>query len=489
MPLQSLYNGNIAGWMWWSYDPTGNLTQDLSENIPNKGISWTPYNKIDRIVKKNSGGTPLMKLAYLYDASGNRVVKDHYATSSDTINWTARTFYVRDAQGNTLGIFKRASGETYPNRQETSLYGSSRLGVSYKGSLHKTGADDTLAHYNEVYSRDLRQRGYELTDHLGNVRATVSDMLLPRTGNDFDADLRTLTDYYPFGMTMPGRSYEAAGLDAHRYGYNGKENDNEVKGEGNSLDYGARIYDPRVGRWLSVDPSGFKYPATSPYMSTEGNPIMLVDPDGREVAAYFDKKAGKLFIKNLDHYKEGLPTVLVNAKDYKYGGVRDEKGNLIQNQVLVIENVFSGGRFDPASGDVTRDLERDPRQLPIPNGMYDLLVLEKANNQYKLDPIDGSRFDDTHQGYLNSRGEERTGYRLHLGTISHGCVTVCDPLRTRDGEWDVLMTIFKSTSKTNVPKREGMQSLLPGSRERIGTLVVSGVDNHESQDSSQEDGE
>ncbi len=40
----------------------------------------------------------------------------------------------------------------------------------------------------------------------------------------------------------------------YRYGFNGKENDNEVKGEGNQQDYGFRIYDPRLGRFLSVDP-------------------------------------------------------------------------------------------------------------------------------------------------------------------------------------------------------------------------------------------
>jgi len=118
------------------------------------------------------------------------------------------------------------------------------------------------------------------TDHLGNVRATVSDMLLPRTGNDFDADLRTLTDYYPFGMTMPGRSYEAAGINGHRYGYNGKENDNEVKGEGNSLDYGARIYDPRVGRWLSVDPKAHLMPSWTPYQMAFNSPLAFIDSEG-----------------------------------------------------------------------------------------------------------------------------------------------------------------------------------------------------------------
>jgi RHS repeat-associated protein len=50
---------------------------------------------------------------------------------------------------------------------------------------------------------------------------------------------------------MPGRTFSAA--DKYRYGYNGKENDNDVKGEGNQQDYGMRIYDPRIGKFLSAD--------------------------------------------------------------------------------------------------------------------------------------------------------------------------------------------------------------------------------------------
>ncbi|HUM47427.1 MAG TPA: hypothetical protein PLD84_10885, partial [Chitinophagales bacterium] len=52
-----------------------------------------------------------------------------------------------------------------------------------------------------------------------------------------------LKDYYPFGMLMPERNYSS---DNYRFGFNGKENDNEAKGSGNSVEFGARIYDPRL---------------------------------------------------------------------------------------------------------------------------------------------------------------------------------------------------------------------------------------------------
>ncbi len=62
-----------------------------------------------------------------------------------------------------------------------------------------------------------------------------------------------IANYYPFGMQQTGTADSYNLSSDYRYGYNGKEKDNEIKGEANSLDYGARIYDPRVGRWMCTD--------------------------------------------------------------------------------------------------------------------------------------------------------------------------------------------------------------------------------------------
>jgi RHS repeat-associated protein len=67
-----------------------------------------------------------------------------------------------------------------------------------------------------------------------------------------------------------------------RYLHQGQEMDNEVKGEGNSYDFGARLLDPRLGRWLTIDSRSDKYPMDSPYMSFGNNPISVIDPDGNE---------------------------------------------------------------------------------------------------------------------------------------------------------------------------------------------------------------
>jgi RHS repeat-associated protein len=105
-------------------------------------------------------------------------------------------------------------------------------------------------------------------------------------------------DYYAFGMQMPGRKSSGG----YRYGFNGKENDNEVKGEGNSQDYGWRIHDPRIGRFLSVDPLAEKNNFESPYVFVHNNPLIYVDPDGRD---------GIIVIKG--------GQININANIYAYG--------------------------------------------------------------------------------------------------------------------------------------------------------------------------
>ncbi len=79
---------------------------------------------------------------------------------------------------------------------------------------------------------------------------------------------------------MPGRKYAASGL--YKYGFNGKENDNEVIGEGNQQDYGMRVYDPRVGRFLSMDPLSSTFPWYSSYKFAGNKPIVDIDLDGLE---------------------------------------------------------------------------------------------------------------------------------------------------------------------------------------------------------------
>ncbi|MBK9402640.1 MAG: hypothetical protein IPN36_17905 [Bacteroidetes bacterium] len=66
----------------------------------------------------------------------------------------------------------------------------------------------------------------------------------------------------------------------YRFGFNGMEKDDEVKGVGNSLDFGARIYDSRIGRFLSIDPLASEFRGYSNYSFSINNPIQYIDKDG-----------------------------------------------------------------------------------------------------------------------------------------------------------------------------------------------------------------
>ncbi|WP_459926617.1 RHS repeat domain-containing protein [Flavobacterium covae] len=87
--------------------------------------------------------------------------------------------------------------------------------------------------------------------------------------------------YYPFGSLVPNRHGSSA---SYRYGFQGQEKDDEIKGEGNSLNYTFRMHDPRLGRFFAVDPLAPKYPFYSPYQFSGNRVIDMVELEGLEPA-------------------------------------------------------------------------------------------------------------------------------------------------------------------------------------------------------------
>jgi RHS repeat-associated protein len=131
-------------------------------------------------------------------------------------------------------------------------------------------------------TRKVGDRLYEISDHLGNVRATFTDRRLVGVGVGIAAgtpvnpvlDVMSFTDYYAFGMVF--REYASK---SYRYGFNGQEQDNEIVGSGNIYTAEYWQYDSRLGRRWNIDPIIKKW--ESPYACFGDNPIALVDPDGK----------------------------------------------------------------------------------------------------------------------------------------------------------------------------------------------------------------
>lgn len=106
---------------------------------------------------------------------------------------------------------------------------------------------------------------------------------------------------------------------AYRYGYNGQEHEDDLTG--GDYDFGARIYDPRLGRWLGVDPVSRLYPSQSPYLGMGANPIylrdhdgrILVDPKGNVIYEVKEVKKGEKKLTRLDDQPDPRYTVYVRA--------------------------------------------------------------------------------------------------------------------------------------------------------------------------------
>ena len=216
------------------YNSIGQLIENKDEQVK------YAYNASGLVTEVQKNGTP--RVRFFYDDRGHRIRKEVY----DALGNTFKTYYVRDASGSPMGIYSGAFGPTILQPtvlKEQPIYGSSRLGVHYR----QTNSDV-----------------YQLTDHLGNVRAVIM-----KNGENA-VSLTAKTDYYPGGMAMPNRNV----VGDYRYNYQGQELDKET----GKVAFEARLYDPRINRWLTVDPA---HEFFSPYMAMGNNWINTIDPDGR----------------------------------------------------------------------------------------------------------------------------------------------------------------------------------------------------------------
>lgn len=151
----------------------------------------------------------------------------------------------------------------------------------YYGDLVvKDGSPTRILHADGVIN--LSSEGveftYHLKDHLGNVRLVIT----PDENNEPE-DMQ-VNDYYPFGMAYTKNFQSGGGAhQPNKYLYNSKE---EQEMPGKWLDYGARFYDAQLGRFHSVDPHAENYFSFSSYAYVENNPIIRIDPDGRDWYSY-----------------------------------------------------------------------------------------------------------------------------------------------------------------------------------------------------------
>ncbi|WP_264559123.1 RHS repeat domain-containing protein [Flavobacterium sp. N2270] len=141
-------------------------------------------------------------------------------------------------------------------------------------------------------------------------------------------------------MLVPGRTFSSP---AYRYGFQGQEKDDELKGEGNSLNYTFRMHDPRVGRFFAVDPLEFKYPYLTPYQFSSNTPIMDVELEGLESKAKPNRNEltnGEKFLLNSLEFFENLSVFTSNNKYKKDGNIEHTAINALEGVKSLYDITF-----------------------------------------------------------------------------------------------------------------------------------------------------
>ncbi|RBL93325.1 RHS repeat domain-containing protein [Chitinophaga flava] len=235
--VQSISN-NGASYRNYTYDVLGRLTSESVNGGPTRYIKYNIAGRVLGVYGDAAFTQP--KVTFTYNEQGQRIAKN------DAINNTT-TYYVNDGSGNNIATYiQSATGA--PALAELPLLAGSRFGLFRKAS--------------GIYE-------YELTDHLGNVRAVI----------DGNKTIKQYGDYYPFGSIARN-----GGSSDYRYGYQGQNS--EADPETGWQSFSLRMYDSKTGRWLSPDP---KRQYASPYLGMGNNPVNGVDKDGGAFWNFWEK--------------------------------------------------------------------------------------------------------------------------------------------------------------------------------------------------------
>ncbi|MFN4233851.1 MAG: YCF48-related protein [Bacteroidia bacterium] len=266
--------GNINAANNYGYTEIGELNRNDQKEIAE--IKYTATGKVKEVIRIANSSKKNLK--FDYDAMGNRIAKHIYSSANV---WESSEYYIKDAQGNTMSVYKYQND---PQTQTSSfaqtekyLYGSTNFGKD-KTITEMIGASTQ----SNVASRTLENKHYNGANHLGNILTVFTDKKYPLDTNTdgtvdgYLADVISSNDYYPFGVVMKERSFSVANV---REQFNGKEYDTETE----TSDFGARNLDSDLGVWGAIDPLQHKYPSLSPYNFVANSPLILIDPNGKEI--------------------------------------------------------------------------------------------------------------------------------------------------------------------------------------------------------------
>ena len=334
---------------------------------------------------------------------------------------------------------------------------------------------------NNFHDKDNyeKMQFYYHPDHLGSSSYITN----------LDGEVSQHIEYVPFGEVFIEERNNTWNTP---YLFNAKEFDEET----GMYYYGARYYDPRLSLWMSVDPISNYDPRNSenyldgehndgfynfrnlnPYMYCYQSPITLLDPDGKQVYAVFNKASGKLtIIPDVSKTNKRLPYKFVDALTFSKLTKADMRK---YNYGILVKGVFTGGHSE--NGKIIHN--GTSKEKEISAGKYSILENKGNTNPahasfFVLDPVDSHPYNkiDDRPGEINDQGEQRSGYNLHPGNVSWGCVTICKSNtlspKERKQEWNIIHDAITRTKTEKVPDNRGLHRYFPGKQVKYGILNV-----------------
>lgn len=265
-----------------------------------------------------------------------------------------------------------------------------------------------------LFTRTIGNKMYELKDHLGNVRTVVTDRKL-YDGTNYTAQIVSVADYYPYGMQMPGRQQTS---DVYRYGFQGQEKDDEVKnGEGNSVNYKYRMHDPRIGRFFAEDPLKAKYPHNSPYAFSENVVISHIELEGLEKLDPLDVKANAETLLQVPFGAIAESSVVFTRVT---GEIRKRMRADLDSGIGIVAQYnssaeYKDGGLDLIAGSPAQlidDILENPNSYEIDCAVFCQLVLLAS---YK-DQMGNAKFNKRYyDGVLSTSGEAKYNFQIMPG--------------------------------------------------------------------------
>ncbi len=328
------YDGNVSEWSWsrgsgtaaqtyaFSYDGLGRLTETkrytgssttATNAFTEKGLAYdrngnitalTRYgtsassaednlaftltgNRISSLTNSGTNGSGVTYTAFAYDANGNTT---HDGRTGQDLSWNMLNLISGVSATSGGSTTQLASYNWFADGSKYSALRADGSGYVYKGDLvYERSAGGTLsldcvlttggrivANKNSSGTITGYTVYHHITDHLGSVRAITN----ASTGNVVET-----SDFLPFGTRWSqtaGSSSSTLTDASNRWRYSGKEEQKTINSSLPLIDYGARMYDPTIARWMSMDPMAEKYYPMSPYGYCAGNPIIMCDPNGTD---------------------------------------------------------------------------------------------------------------------------------------------------------------------------------------------------------------